>query len=320
MKSYNLVLVARASAGLDREQLGAIANRINATERDVQATVVGRRTLEHLRLLKLWNRPTLVVSFLWIKRRGLLPGRIAKGAPLGKDREYQRFREVGIPVPDWIVIEPDTVLDAQTWGPYVVEKPAMGFRGANIRVRRTTKLRYRDPAVLPQKHFGRKGPMLAQRLVYTGQWPTSYRVHTLFGEVLLCYRQVTNTRGNPLNHRWDFGGGGVTIVSNTMDMKIELVVDQEVIALSEKAHRSAFPGVPALAFDIVRDVESGELFVLESHPQGHWILNTSGQQIEAAAGVDFAAQFKTVNKAAKVLARETRLRAEANSPFAPHRG
>ena len=36
--------------------------------------------------------------------------------------------------------------------------------------------------------------MIAQRFIYTGEWPTSYRVVTFFGETLLCYRQA-ETRG-----------------------------------------------------------------------------------------------------------------------------
>ena len=110
-------------------------------------------------------------------------------------------------------------------------------------------------------------------LIYTGEWPTSFRVVTLFGEILLCYRQ-TSSRGLPLTGRWDFRDtGGINITSNTKDMEAELVNDPAVTALAERSHREAFPDIPVLAFDIVRDHETGSLYVLECHAVGTWMFS-----------------------------------------------
>jgi glutathione synthase/RimK-type ligase-like ATP-grasp enzyme len=213
------------------------------------------------------------------------------------------------------MIVPGLRLDPDEWGPYVVEKPSSGMKGAYVRVRRTGRVRYRTPESLPEDYPDRHAPMIAQRFVYTGEWPASTRVYTVFGETMVCHRQVTRTRGNPLTERWGFSKGGIIVVSNTRDREIELVKDQEAIALAERAHRTAFPDVPTLAFDIVRDIDSGELFVLECHPAGHWIGRDFIRQSETTSNVDFNAQFDAVNKTARVLARETRKRAVAAPPL-----
>jgi hypothetical protein len=214
------------------------------------------------------------------------------------------------------VIEPGVQLDPAEWGPYVVEKPSAGRRGSYVRIRRTTRIRYRSPDSFPVDHYGRNGPMLVQRFIYTGEWPTSFRVVTLFGETLLCYRQISRLRGLPLKGHWNFGDtGGINIISNTKDMEAELVNDPAVIALAEKCHREAFADLPVLAFDIVRDHETGSLYVLECHAGGTWMFSADvGLGIQATNKLDFKKQFDAIDKAAAILARETRSRAAVAWP------
>jgi hypothetical protein len=141
---------------------------------------------------------------------------------------------------------------------------------------------------------------------------------TLFGDVLLCYRQVTRTRGHPLKGRYDFATGGIGIVSNTRDMEIVLTDDADVITFAEQAHRKAFRDFPVLSFDIVRDADTRRLYVLECHSHGSWFFTSDiGLGIEAANKADFKGQFDALGKAARILARETPERAVACSPFQP---
>jgi len=49
---------------------------------------------------------------------------------MSKAKELEQLRWVGIHVPDWTVVSPDIVLDPANSGPYVVEKPTSGHRGA----------------------------------------------------------------------------------------------------------------------------------------------------------------------------------------------
>jgi len=284
---------------------------------NVHAFVVPHHKMDQLKLLHTWLQPTLSLSFLPLEKRKLLPGRLLAGALIHKHGEYARLDAAGIPVPQWTIIAPETRLDPAVWGPYVVEKPSAGRRGAQVRIRRTRRIRYTDPACFDVDHYGRHGPMIAQRFIYTGEWPSSYRVVTMFGEVLLCYRQISQSSGFPLKGRWNFSEtGGISIVSNTKDMKVELIKDEAVIALAERAHRQAFPEIPVLAFDIVRDFETASLYVLECHAGGSWMFSADvSLAIEAANHIDFRKQFGAIEKAAAIMARETPIRAVAASPF-----
>jgi hypothetical protein len=283
---------------------------------NIRAFVVPHHKLDQIRLLPIWSQPTLSLSFLDLSKRKLLPGRLLTGALLYKHGEYARLDAAGIPVPQWTIISPETRLDPEEWGPYVVEKPSAGRRGSYVRIRRASRIQYVPPDSFPVDHYGRSGPMIAQRFIYTGERPLSYRVVTMFGEVLLCYRQIS-PRGLPLKGKWNFGEGGISIVSNTKDMKAELIKDDEVIGFAEQAHRAAFPDIPVLAFDIIRDVETGSLYVLECHAGGSWMFSADvGLGIEAANNIDFRAQFGAIEKTAEILARETPKRAAIAWPLA----
>lgn len=314
---WNLVLVSWSEHARTRADLEEIARRVSAVDPAISAQVVAHHKIDQLRLLPLWLRPTLSVSFFALERRKLLPGRLTTGVRLHKHGEYARLDAAGLPVPRWCILTPETKLEPAEWGPYVVVKPSAGRLGALVRIQKTTRVRYQPPEALPVDHYGRVAPMLVQEFVYTGEWPESYRVVTLFGTVLLCYRQVTRGRGHPLKSRFDFKAtGGVSVVSNTQEMEVTLSRDAEVIALAERAHREAFDDLPMLSFDIVRDADTGVLFILECHAHGSWMFAADiGRGIEAANNVDFRAQFDALDRAARILARETPLRAVARPPF-----
>ena len=314
----NLVLVAWSDDAQTRADLEAIARRVGAIDETIRAQVVAHHKADQLKLLPLWWRPTLSVSFYELERRKLLPGRLVAGRRLQKHGEYARLDAAGVPVPRWRAIEPETRLDPGVWGPYVVVKPSAGRLGAQVKIQKTTRVRYQPPETLPEDHFGRQAPMIVQEFIYTGEWPESYRVVTFFGTVLLCYRQVSRTRGHPLKSRYDFKAtGGISVVSNTREMEVEMSSDAAVMALAERAHRTAFPDLPMLSFDIIRDADTGRLYVLECHAHGSWFFASHiGRGIEKANGVDFRRQFDAIERAAQVLARETPLRAAVSSPFA----
>jgi len=80
--------------------------------------------------------------------------------------------------------------------------------------------------------------------------------------------------------------------------------DPEVVALAERAH-AAFPRVPLLGLDIVRDADTGALFVIEANSLGlTWHFSTpKGLGFQKQFGFDLNAQFDGRRKAARVLAR-----------------
>jgi hypothetical protein len=304
----HLVLVAWERREETMADLRRIARRVSELDPSIAVHIVSKRQRDQLKLLWLWPRPTLSLAFIDVTKRKLLPGRFISGRRLGKRGEYVRMDAAGIPVPRWQVILPETRLDPAEWGPFVVEKPDQGRVGANIRIRRTSRVSYVAPEALPNDHYGRRGPMLAQQFIYTGERPSSYRVVTFFGEVLASYRQTTRDRGPPLRGRWAFRDtGGISIVSNTRSMEVELDGAPDVVALAERTHRLAFGDIPLLGIDIVRDADTGELFVLECHAHGTaWMFSSQmGLSIQAANRIDLASQYDGMEKAARILARIT---------------
>ena len=295
----------------DRADFETIAQRVSERAPDIRAFVVDTKEagwadprFEH-------GVPTLTVSPMPIKRFAPPPGAVCQGHEFPKDEQYRRLAQLGVPVPDWSAIAPDTVLDPQHWGPYVVVKPALGRKGAEIFIKRAGRVRYRAPEDFPDGHPARKAPLLAQRFIYTGKWPSNFRVVTFFGRALLCWHCEAAHHYVPLHSRWDFKAkGGITVVSNKTDSSYRLARDADVIALAEQAH-AAFPDQPLLGTDIVRDADTGKLYVIECNPRGDaWLVSSDmGRMIEAANGLDFTRQFGALEIAAQALIAETRKRA-----------
>lgn len=255
--------------------------------------------------------PTLTVSPMPIKRFAPPRGPICQGFEFPKSEQYRRLSSLGFPVPDWAELAPGICLDPAHRGPYVAVKPDLGRKGAEVHIKRTGRVRYRVPKEFPPEHPIHKGPLIAQRFIYTGAWPANYRVVTLFGRRLMCWRCEADHRYVPLRSRWDFRAkGDITVVSNKPDSRYTLAFDEDVISLAERAH-AAFPDQPVLGSDIVRDADTGELYVIECNPRGDaWLIGSDmGRMIEQANGLRFAAQFAALVEAEQVLARVTRARA-----------
>jgi len=289
----NLILVHQQTKQ-DRADYEEIARRV-----DVEVFIVDTKDgcLHEARFDP--RAPTLTVSPLPIKKFVPPRGALCQGFEHPKSEQYERLSRLGLPVPRWVSISPGLSLDAREWGPYVVVKPDLGRKGAEIFIKRTGRVRYRAPA------------FLAQQFIYTGRWPVNYRVVTLFGRALMSWRCEADHRYVPLESRWDFKArGGITVVSNKKDSRYGLAFEADVISLAERAH-AAFPDRPLLGTDIVRDADSGELYLIECNPRGDaWLISSvMGRMIEQANGLDFAAQFGALDIAAEALARETHVRA-----------
>ena len=295
----------------DRADFVTITRQVGERAPDIRAFVVDTKETAWADPGFELSAPTLTVSPMPIKRFAPPGGAICQGHEFPKDEQYRRLARLGVPLPDWTVIAPETVLDPAQWGPYVVVKPALGRKGAEIFIKKTGRVRYKPPERFAEGHPVRKAPLLAQRFIYTGKWPSNFRVVTFFGRALLCWHCEAAHHYVPLHSRWDFKAkGGITVVSNKVDSSYRLARDADVIALAEQAH-AAFPDQPLLGIDIVRDADSGKLYVIECNPRGDaWLVSSDmGRMIEAANRLNFMEQFGALDVAADTLVRETRARA-----------
>ena len=254
--------------------------------------------------------PALTVSpgpVRWVR-----PGRgpLYQGKPLHKSHEYRKLEAIGVPVPRWRLVTPGSPVMVEGLGPYVVTKPDRGARGADVRVVNARNVRWSPPRTsMAQGMGGVLGARLVQEFIYTGPWPKSYRVVTLFGEVLLCLELEAAHERQPLPGRYAFRsvGNAVSIVSSGRGCTFTLADDAGVLALAARAHR-AFPTIPLLGIDIVRDHDTGALYVLEANSLGYtWLFSsTSGRRLQTEFGLDLEAQFDGRRRAARALAAATR--------------
>ena len=254
--------------------------------------------------VELPDRPTLFFSPALIRNRPRIPGRIACGFPLSKSEEYTILAEAGISVPRWITLREREIPNLDGFGDYVVRKPDYGAKGAEVRIVKRGRVRWK-PVVTAAA--GPSPALLVQEFIYTGLWPVSYRVNTLFGHVLYCLRISGNPNRPILHGPTDFdsrgpSGNSPSIVSNVRDSKAECCDDADIIRFGERAAR-AFPDFPFLGVDVLKEAGTGRLFVTEVNALGHnWNFS---RQFSEIFGVDVAAQFDGLRKAAYVLAERT---------------
>jgi hypothetical protein len=204
--------------------------------------------------------------------------------------------------------------DLASFGPYVVVKPDIGGRGAEVKVKRKTRVRWKPPVT----HFAQRRKVLdwvVQEFVYTGPWPVSYRVATLFGRPLYAWRVEADRNRRPLRGPDKFGeggehGGGMSICSSGGGCTFQLCNDPEILDLAAQAH-TAFPSIPLLGTDILREHGTGRLYIIEVNANGAvWHFSSrTGRSIQAHARFDLARQFDGLRRAAEVLTEVARRRA-----------
>jgi hypothetical protein len=306
----NLILLSRS----DKQNPGDfedIRSHIAERAQDIKVHIIDAKSHLWPLACDVSRHPTITVSPMPVRNFISPRGPVFRGFEFPKSDQYSRLAKIGIRVPDWQRIEHDTKFDPDRWGPYVVVKPELGRKGAGIQLKKTGRVKYKPPDHFPDRHPGRKAPMLVQRFVYTGPWASCYRVVTLFGKTLLSWHCEIDHSFRSLNSRFDFKAlGGITIVSNKKTSRYRLAFDEDVIAFAEAAH-AAFPDQALLGHDVVRDHDTGELFMLECNPRGDtWLFSSwTGMEMQKEHGIDFHTQFGGLSLAADILIEETRRRA-----------
>jgi glutathione synthase/RimK-type ligase-like ATP-grasp enzyme len=222
---------------------------------------------------------------------------------LSKSEEYSVLARAGISVPRWVTLREDELPNLEGFGAYVVRKPDYGAKGAEVRIVKRERVRWKRVVT---SAAGPSPTLLVQEFIYTGPWPVSYRVNTLFGRVLYCVRITGNASRPILRGPDDFDGRGsgnsVSIVSNARDSKAEFCNDVDIIRFGERAAR-AFPDLPMLGVDILKQAGTGRLFVTEVNALGHnWNFS---KEFRDDFGIDVAKQFDGLRKAAYILAEQT---------------
>lgn len=291
----NLVLVEYPNIAF-RGDFPAIAERIRQIDPGISTSVIIDRRYRFGRL-RLALAPTMVFCPTRMERFRPLRGAVFQGQPLSKSEEYERLDRIGVPVPRWKRL---THPDLSGWGPYVVVKPDHGGKGANVKIMKRGRAQERND---PHR--------LVQEFVYTGEWPSSYRVTTLFGQFLWSWKVEASHQRDPLPDAGAFGhlegDRGVCIVSSSKGCRFVPCHDAGIIAFGERCH-TAFPDIPLLGVDVLRDARDGRLWVSEVNASGWLWHNCSdkGRNIQREFGFSLEREFHGLEKAAHILAAKTR--------------
>jgi hypothetical protein len=304
----NLVLIAHSD--MNPKDFVVIREHLRRIDPGIHTWVLHNR--KHLLLRPLLAlRPTLAVSFVRLKRFHLWRGRVLTGKWLRKSEEYAALESIGVPVPRWRLVTAEKEPDLSDFPPYVVVKPDGGGRGAEVKIMRRNKVRYRPwkTEVGVQSHG-----LIAQEFIYTGTWPVSFRVLTFLGKVLHVMRMQMDSslpktpEPDQTGEIRQWTGGGSIVSSGKGKSRRRLVSDEhEIAALGEQAH-AAFPDIPLLGVDVVRDERTGKLFVLEVNASG-WVWSYSsrrGMAASSTAGFGPEVYHGDLLKAASILGARVR--------------
>jgi D-alanine-D-alanine ligase-like ATP-grasp enzyme len=139
-------------------------------------------------------------------------------------------------------------------------------------------------------------------------YPTEHRVLSLFGRALYCRRNRWGNKRPPLAEIAADPFGVIAANNNTMGGHIRSICnDPEIISLGERAHQ-AFPECPVIGVDIIRESQSGRLYVLEVNPHGAvWHLSsTIAKRMDPEQVREAYAQFNALDRAADLLIQKTR--------------
>ena len=150
-------------------------------------------------------------------------------------------------------------------------------------------------------------PIIVQQFVDTGEYPSHYRILTLFGEPIFGFRAVSTVRRPSLDAAPDVLAAGPFMAKHGQ-RRLIIPVEADVLELARRTF-NAISEVALHGIDIIRESGTGNLFVLEINPGGNtWSFSSkwAGLLRNELNMPDLAAQFDAWKTCARVLVQRTR--------------
>jgi hypothetical protein len=293
-----------------------IAQKVRELAPDIEVFIAYNEIPSSVTRRRTARMPTLIVSPGKLIDFRPLRGKVYAGTPIPKLEQLARFEAAGLPVPPSVEITPNMSLPEAVFGSHVVVKPgySIASHGHNMTLMRREAVRFQPQQSYPDDHPGRYGPMFVQRFIDTGEYVNHHRVLTLFGTPLLAFKTGATVARAPLTAPDDVLAA-VIIKARRRDAPIEreLTRDPDILELARRAY-SAIPEAPLQGVDIVREVSTGRLFLLEANPGGNtWIFSKGDMSVRLknALKVEHLSEpFDAFTAAAKVLIERTRSEAQ----------
>jgi hypothetical protein len=314
MSQYSTILVWEEGwQGV--EDFSEIASRINVLAPEIDVHIVSNLLPNSVTRRKAARMPSLVFSPGRLKVFSPARGRVYQGRAIPKHEQMELLASRGVPVPKSIILRPGVAFDPAEWGSHVIVKPlarGASSHGEGVTVMRTERVCYRAPEDYPPGHPGRSGPMLVQQFIDTGSRPANYRVLTLFGEPLYALHN-TSVSDVPALDSADDEIESAQFANNAGERTRGYIDEEDVLELARATHR-AVSDIALKGIDIIRDRNTGRLYVIEFNGGGntwHFSSRTGVATKTEAGGRDaLVAQFGAWDVAARVLVDVTRREAE----------
>jgi RimK-like ATP-grasp domain len=256
------------------------------------------------------SRPSLVFSPVPLHIYEPKGGTVYCGRALSKLEQIERLARHGLPVPLTSRLTPDLSLDLARWGRYAVIKPVLGRQGEDVHLVRTESVAARY-AELTQN--GTREMLIQPYVEHTENgYPTEYRVMTVFGRAVYSARNSwAMPRQTTLEDIANDPNGIIASNSKQFGRARTVSNDPEIISLGERAH-AAFPDIPVLGVDVVRETAGRGLFIMEVNPKGDtWHLSSLLRKTAFTDqhAQELYAQFGALDRVAQVLIEKTRAEA-----------
>ena len=229
-------------------------------------------------------------------------------SPMTKLEQYWILKKANIP---YLPIEPficGTSVDSELYGNWVVLKPkSLQSTGKDINMLPTKVLPFIKASDFPADHLIHRDDYYVQKFVKTGSYPFHYRAMIFCGEILYS---ATNKSNIPYP---DLTADIPTLLNTTVASNIVGNRERKIVK-DERKNRfalrvaKALPKYPILGIDIIEDVETNKLYVLEINAGGNgWhfssaiAANTPEHTEEHAK--QMLIQYNAFDTAAKALLR-----------------
>lgn len=274
MTRRNLILVHR---GPDYERdFEEIAQKVNALDRKItiyQLSAGYRGGLPE----GAWDLPTLTVALSATFGLKIMRGPILSNGYIDKLAQAKRVQERGLATPPILKFTPGMKLDPIMFGEFVVIKPmTLTSRGDGIQLFRRRRLQEMSLGDFPRSHpiHHDKEGYLIQKFIDTGEYPAWNRVMTFFGRPVYAVHGVLTVPRPPLAAT-DTELEAANIAIQAAERQREWRVEEDVL-VTASAVGKAFPEIPFLAIDLLRDVKTRKLHFLECNPGGNtWHFSSS---------------------------------------------
>lgn len=323
MTRRNLILIHR---GPEYEQdFREISEKVFVLDPEITIYSLATGTTDQLPEAA-WQRPTLTVALNSKFNLKIRRGPVLSNYQVRKLAQHRIFREADIPTPPTQEFRIGMTLDPILFGEFVILKP-MSLRltssGKGIHLFRRRNLEKMTAKDFPADHLVHRDAegYLVQKFIDTGERVSDNRVSTFFGRVLYANCATARTLRPDLRQ---IGTDlcGTAISSLVMESDWRWHADEDTLQLAQKVH-AAFPDIPLLGTDILREADTGKLYVLECNPGGNtWHFSSPtgrkwqfriGRSLGASRGMAKSAgrkmlleQFGAIDIVAHALVEKTR--------------